>query len=227
MTQASPRRLGGLAGICYAIMVFFGGILARAGSEQEPEINARAFQIARYFGTRYQPESTIGNYWVAMAFFFFVWFLGALWVLLPRGTERDTWLAAVAVAGGAAAAILHLIGQLFWTVAAYITTQTEEGIHIELARMFFGLGHLLWATSWLLYAVLLIAVSLSARGTRALPVMYCWFGVFVAALFLLARAMWPSDLGELAFFLFLLWVIVVGFFLFRTPELTEAGTREG
>lgn len=215
--EARWRQMAALSGIVYAVLLFLGNILARAGSRQEPAVDADAVEIAYFFATRYRPESQIGIYLASVAFFFFPWFLGALWWILRRSEGGNIWASTTALGGGLTAGVLHLAGQSFWAAAA-ITSNSQEGIHVQVARISFTLGNTLLANSWLLYAVLLAATAASSIRTNALPSLLGWSSAVLAVLLLIARALWPSVIGHVVFFFFLPWVVLTSMVLATKTE---------
>ncbi|ACZ43704.1 hypothetical protein Tter_2820 [Thermobaculum terrenum ATCC BAA-798] len=195
-------------GTAYALLLFVGSILERAGPRQEPSLQATAVQIA-FFYASLSKLSTLGSYLSLLSYLLFPPFLAGLWHAYRQEPPPRTALLWVGMASALVATCIHLVGEAAWVTAA-VVARSERGIQVEVARTLLWEAYLLWATSWPLYGLFTGALALLMLGERGASRLLGAVGALVALLLIASRLTFPSKAGVIAFDLYLGWVAVVG-----------------
>ncbi len=195
-------------GTLYALLLLVGGILERAGSRQEPSLQATAVQIA-FFYASLGKISSIGSYLSLVGYLLFPPFLAGLWHACSPHKEENRPLLWAGIASALLATCVHLVGECSWVTAAAVA-RSEGGIQVEVARTLLWGAYMLWATSWPLYGLFTGAVSLQLLRENGLSRLLGIVGGMLALLLIASRLTFPTKVGVLVFDLYLGWVAVLG-----------------
>jgi len=221
----SPRgtRLVAGCGSLYALLLLVGGILERAGSRQEPSLQATAVQIA-FFYASLGKISSIGSYLSLVGYLLFPPFLAGLWHACTPRSDESRPLLWIGIASGLLATCVHLVGECSWVTAAAVA-RSEGGIQVEVARTLLWGSYMLWATSWPLYGLFVGTLSLQLLRGNGLSRLLGALGGILAVLLMASRLTFPSKVGVLVFDLYLGWVAVLGVAICLGSIPRPAGTE--
>jgi hypothetical protein len=203
-TAGRAARLGGIGGILYVVLFIPAYIV---GSPDAPNRASTDQGVFDYFAEGVGTFLLFNGVLSIFAFFFLLWFLGALHGVLrsAEGDEEGGWLSSAALVGGVVFATLSFAGVAV-EIAHPATLSRFENFEPDSQLVFMTLA----LASWLYHfcqvgtSVLVAATSLLALRTEVLPTWLAWAG-FVVALLALLHILLPL-LGALVG---LLWIAVV------------------
>jgi hypothetical protein len=221
MTSRS-LRWGALAGTAFFVTVMVGNDMALAGRSDGND-DASALADLRHpltFGNQFGFVLEIVGF---SCLFFFV---GALYRILRRAEASDGWLADVALIAGTVMIAVKLGSATFGIAERYhpatISAATAGTLH--------NLGGAAFVISGLFAAIFVLAASLSALGSGALPSWAAWAGTVIGVAGFVAPSLafhHPASYVPIPWLLAILWMAVVGVVLFRRtkPVAAEELTR--
>jgi hypothetical protein len=122
MTNDRNARLGALSGVLAVILILVGYSIA---TQDMPDVNAGADEWQSYVSGS-QSEIQTGTTIVAVAVFFFIWFLGSLRSALAAAEGGAGRLTSIAYAGGIASAGFFVIGLTAMQAAAFRTDASPD-----------------------------------------------------------------------------------------------------
>ncbi len=203
-TAGRAARFGGIGGILYVVLFIPAYIV---GSPDLPNRASTDQGVFDYFAEGVGTFLFFNGVLSIFAFFFLLWFLGALHGVLrsAEGDEEGGWLSSAALVGGIVFATLLYAGVAV-EIAHPATLSRFEDFEPDSQLVFMTLA----LASWLYHfcqvgtAVLVSATSMIALGTGVLPRWLAWAG-FVVALLALLHFLLPL----LAAVAGLLWILVV------------------
>ncbi len=203
-TAGRAARLGGIGGILYVVLFIPAYIV---GTPDSPNGTATDQGVFDYFAEGIGAFLFFNGWLPIFAFFFLLWFLGALHGVLrsAEGEVEGGWLSSVALVGGLVFATLSYAGVAVEIVHPATLSRFED-FEPDSQLVFTSLA----LASWLYHfcqvgtSVLVTATSLLALRTGVLPRWLALAG-FVIALLALLHFLIPL-LGALAG---LLWIAVV------------------
>lgn len=203
-TAGRAARLGGLGGILYVVLFIPAYIVGYPDSPNRASTDQGVFD---YFAEGVETFLFFNGVLSIFAFFFLLWFLGALHGVLrsAEGDEDGGWLSSAALIGGVVFATLSYAGVAV-ELAHPATLSRFEGFEPNSQLVFMTLA----LASWLYHfcqvgtSVLVTATSLLALRTGVLPNWLALAG-FLVALLALLHVLIPL-IGALAG---LLWIAVV------------------
>jgi len=203
-TAGMAARLGGLGGILYAVLFIPAYIV---GSPDSPNRTSTDQGVFDYFAEGIGAFLFFNGWLPIFAFFFLLWFLGALHAVLrsAEGEVEGGWLSSAALVGGIVFATLSYAGVAVEIVHPATLSRFEDfEPDPQLAFMTLALASWLYHFCQVGTSVLATATSLLALRTGVLPTWMAYAG-FVVALLALLHFLIPL-LGALAG---LLWIAVV------------------
>lgn len=128
-------------------------------------------------------SALLWNFVGALSFFFFLFFLGALWSALRRAEGDTGFLAMVALGAGLVVVAVHSLE----TVSAYTLAWHVAGEgNLAAVRVLFDLQNLVVYYYSIPLAAMLLATSIATLRTRVLPVWTAWVGIANGVLWLVA-----------------------------------------
>ena len=203
-TAGRAARLGGLGGILYVVLFIPAYIV---GSPDSPDRASSDQGVFDYFAEGVGTFLFFNGVLSIFAFFFLLWFLGALHGVLrsAEGEVEGGWLSSAALVGGIVFATLSFAGVAV-EIAHPATLSRFEDFEPDAQLVFMTLA----LASWLYHfcqvgtSVLVTATSLLALRTGVLPNWLALAG-FLVALLALLHVLIPL-IGALAG---LLWIAVV------------------
>jgi hypothetical protein len=220
-TSIGLARVAGAGGLAFVLLQLGSQGLIQVGGV-EPSFDAPAEDIVRFFEARHRALFEVGSYLSLLSFVAWIWFLGALFARLSLAERRPAWLSLVAFGSG-----LMFVAALSasWYLAVF---RVDDGLDPQLARLFFDMGNLGFANSWVPLGSMLLAAGAVVLRTHALPRWLGWLALGTAPLLLAARAVWTSQIAFAPYVLFWVWVVAVSVVLLRRgagtyPGATEAG----
>jgi hypothetical protein len=220
MDDVKWERYGAVGGVLFVILVLIASFLP---GESPPAVDDSATTIAKYFHG-HSGAIQAGAFLSGLAAIAFLWFLGSLWsrVRRPESTRR---LATIAAGGGVVTVALVLIGfSMNATIALRLTSLGLLG-----ARFFYTLSSVVIAMASFSIAVLVVAASVAALRAKVFPAWFGGAGAVLGLLWVIAGLGVATDnsgiftLGFIAFFLWLVWILVICVFLL-TPQEQAAST---
>jgi hypothetical protein len=153
----------------------------------------------------------------------FLWFVGTLSGALRRA-EADPALRlhAIALAAGATANAVFILGMVCWSaMAASADTVLDQGV----ARGLYDLGRYAYTLSGIPAAAFVLAASVGVLRTAVLPAAVGWAGALLTLVLIVdvgGATVGASDdfgptgaYGVFTFLLFLVWTLVTSLFLFQ------------
>ena len=221
-TTATPRsqtgivRWASLAGVVYVVLFVIGVLLLFAGT---PDTGSAPGKIISWYGdSGHRDRMSIGWVLAGLAMFFFLWFLGALRAAVRRLEGDDGYLTAITTIGGGIYAALTLAAL---GLEVGIKTMSDDTYH---HLVYPPLIHAADDAGWLLHAsggagaaAMILAASIAALQTRAVPTWLGWLSVVAGILTLGLIIFFP-------WFVLAVWVLVVSIGLFirggRAPAAT-------
>jgi hypothetical protein len=202
MAGRGLARLGGVCGLLFVLLMVPAYVV---GYPDAPTPTSGAEDVVGYFGA--SPDAFVLANGVLAVFstFFFLWFLGALHVVLRRAEGEDVGLSSAALAGGTLFIALSCAGYAAEIIYPAAMLRFENfAPDAEPAFTSLALSAWLYHFCQVGASVMIAATSLVALGTGVLPRWLALAGLVVALLTLL-HFLFPL-LGAVAG---LLWVAVV------------------
>lgn len=203
-TAGGAARLGGISGILYVLLFIPAYIVGTPDSPNRASTDQGVFD---YFAEGVGAFLFFNGVLSIFAFFFLLWFLGALYGVLrsAEGDEEGGWLSSAALVGGIVFATLSFAGVAVEIVYPATLSRFEDfEPDSQLVFMTLALASWLYHFCQVGTSVLTTATSLLALRTGVLPTWLAWAG-FVVALLALLHFLIPLP-GALAG---LLWIAVV------------------
>lgn len=197
MQTAPKERLGPVTGIAFVVLTFVGLSLA---SENQPDVDAPAATIHRYFDTNHGKillGLTVTWIGLVAALFFFSWLAARL-----RASDPDGWLPGAAFAGG----ITFVGAMLAMTALPYAAANRfrwEETLDPVVAQTIHVLAWDAVTIAWYPFAALIGATALCSLKTRWLPKWMAWPGVVIAI-----GLLFP-DFAWFLFIIAIVWLLVM------------------
>jgi hypothetical protein len=213
------EQYGALAGLVFVVLVVVGALIP--GAPPSPDDSVR--EIGDYY-TDHTGAIKAGAFLTGLAAVAFLWFLGSLWSTLRRSDDTRR-LATIATGGGIVGLILAVTGfALNATVAIALDTGgATQGVN---PKFIYLLSGVIGGMGNFGVAVLVAATGVAILRTRAFPV---WLGgpsLVLAVAWVVAGLVVTTDataiftLGFIVFLLWLIWVLVVSFYMFRPQPAT-------
>jgi hypothetical protein len=211
MNQRRWLQVGGAAGILSVVLQFGFSLIGGTG---EPAFDAPAGDWL----TQYQNLHDlflVAPYVSGLPMLFFLFFVGALHLKLRSvGNGESLGSIAVLLFGGVAATLLLVaIG-----AGAAAVLRVGHGLDLSGASTLSGLANEFFVMSWFALGGLLLATGLGAIASHALPTWVSWSGMVIGLLLVIAPAAQLTAFGLIPFFLYYLWVVVVGVVLIRNTR---------
>ena len=226
MTDTRWERLAAAGG-------FISVVLSLAYIFLSPGVDALApaSEVASVY-TKNREGALFWNFIGTLSFFFFLFFLGALYNVLRRAEGGTGWLSLVAFSGGLAQIAIHSVE----TLAAYtLAWHVAEDGNLAVIQALFDLQNLAvyyWAIP---VAAMLTATSIITVRTLVFPRWLGWVGFVIAMGWLVAAAgvVDPHQggpltaIGELIALIGfeLVWMPATSFFLMRRAGATPSGAE--
>lgn len=214
MSTERGTRWGAVAGIAFAILYVI--------AVQTMDLVEGSYSDQRVQGlfadSDYRNRLFAGAYLIAAAGVSLLWFLQVLRLRLRSASREGSSLSSLAFAAGAVyVAMLFLAGNLWTGYAVGIAVgELPETIDTTLVRVLTNQGFGLLLIYGLFAAIpLILATSIEALKTGALPRWLAWFGVAITPLLLLGAVYVPQ-------FVVPLWVLLVSIVLLVRPRGTPA-----
>jgi preprotein translocase subunit YajC len=209
------ERYGAAAGLVFVILVVVGALIA--GQPPNPDDSLR--EIGEYYEDH---TGTIkaGAFLTGLAAVAFLWFLGSLWSTLRR-SEDTRRLATIAVGGGIVGLITAVIAFAVNATAAIAFDADREAILAVNPKFIYLLSGTIGGMGNFGVAVLVAATAVAVMRTGVLPAALGWPGLalavgwLVAGLIVVTTATWVFTVGFIVLLLWLVWVLVISYFLFR------------
>ena len=212
MTSRS-LRWGALAGTVFFLTAMVGNQMALAGLSEGTD-DASALAELRHPLTL---GNQVGFILEIVGFSCLFFFVGALYRILRRAEASDGWLADVALIAGTVMIAVKLGSATFGIAERY----HPATISAATAGMLHNLGGAAFVISGLFAAIFVLAASLSALGSSALPRWAAWSGVVIGAAGFVAPSLafhHPASYVPIPWLLAILWMAVVGVILFRRTK---------
>jgi hypothetical protein len=212
MDEVRWERYGALAGLVFVILIVVSAFIA--GQPPEPTDTPRKIHE---FYRDHERALKAGAFLSGLGAVAFLGFLGSLW-----STLRRRRLATVAAGGGVATIALALVSS-----AITSTTALRIGdLAPRQARFFHTLQALVITMAAFSIAALVAAASIAALRAKVFPAWLGWTGAVLALAWLVAGLGVASErsvlfnFGFVVFLVWLVWVPVISFFLFRPQDQT-------
>lgn len=195
MRRISWERLAGLTAVVFVglyVVAFSLGI----------EVGASDREILEHYsdnGNRVQ--EVVAFFLIAAAALMLVVFAGAVRALIARAERETSMLAALAWAGGIAAAVLVLVGNAVSRATAFIAMSDEFVLDPNTRRLVDQVGFLIFVSGAFASILLVAATSVAALRHGMLPRWLGWAGFFAAVLL---------AIPFLGFLAFAAWMLTVG-----------------
>lgn len=214
MDDVKWDRYGAVAGVAFVVLVVISAFIA--GSPPEPTDAPRAIHE---FYRDHERALKAGVFLSGLGAAAFLWFLGSLWSTLrqPENTRR---LATIAAGGGVATIAFALVSS-----AITSTTALRIGdLAPPQAKFFYTLQSVVITMASFSIAALVAATSVAALRAKVFPAWLGWSGLVLTLAWLLAGLGVASErsalfiFGFIVFLLWLVWVLVISFFLYRPQQ---------
>jgi len=173
------EQIGGSAGLVFLLLA-----LAYIFLSPQLEPTAAPSEVAKVY-TDQQFGALFWNWVGSLAFFCYLFYLGALYSVL-RHAERGTgWLSLIAFSGGALFIAIHALE----TISAYVLAwHMAPSGNLAVVQALFDLQNLVVYYDMIPSAASMVATALVIVSTRVLPRWIGWMGFVLAACGLVASA---------------------------------------
>jgi hypothetical protein len=214
MEDSKWERWSALGGILFVALIVASVVLP--GSP--PKTSDSVAKIAKFVAD-HRSELRWAAYLGGLGTVAILWWLGAVWRLMRRGEGGVPRLAVVAFGGAAFASVTATLAGVILGVVAILGVPASGGA--SGTKFFYVLSTNVGAATNFGVALFIGAFSAVIIRSRILPVALGWIG---ALLFLVGGATVATTddaffvIGFIAFFAFLLWVLVVSVLMLRGPS---------
>jgi hypothetical protein len=193
--RISWERSAGLSALVFVALYIVAFALGIEVGESDREI------LEHYADSASRVKEAVAFFLIAAAALMLIVFTGALRALITRAERETAMLAALAWAGGIAAAVLVLIGNAVSRATAFIAMSHEFVLDPNTRRLFDQAGFLIFVSGVLAAILLVVGTSLAALRHGVLPRWLGWAGLPAAALL---------AVPFFGFLVFAAWVLTVG-----------------
>ena len=220
MNDTKWEQYGALAGLVFVILVVVGAVITWT-TPPSPDDSFR--DIASYF-EEHTGAIKAGAFLTGLAAVAFLWFLGSLWSTLRR-SEDTRRLATIATGGGIVGLILAVTAYAVNATVA-IALNSRDAIQGVNPKFFYTLSSVIGGMGNFGVAVLVAATGVAILRTRVFPAWLAGPSLVIALGWIVAGLVVATDataiftLGFIVFLLWLVWVLLVSFFMFR-PQAAE------
>jgi hypothetical protein len=214
----SLERWSAATGVAYVVLSVVGFFFV-----PDPPTPSVSNEGLLAFYERNTQELAFQVFFFGLASICFLWFVGTLAGALRRA-EADPALGlhAIALAAGATASAVFILGMVCWSaMAASADTVLDQGV----ARGLYDLGRYAYTLSGIPAAAFVLAASVGVLRTGFLPAAVGWAGALLTLVLIVdvggATAGASDDFGPtgsygvFTFLLFLVWTLVTSLFLFQ------------
>ena len=209
----------GLGAILYVVLFIPGAILTFGAGQ--PDSDAAPGVVFRYYhDSGHRDRVGVGWILIVLGLFFFLWFLAALRHVLSR-LDVEGFLTTLALVGGAVYAALAFASV---SVNMAIKTMSDDTFHDlvypPLIHAADDTAYVLHSTGGIAAGTMMIAASLVALRSRAVPNWLAWIGVVAGIIALFSLLFFPQ-------ILIALWLLAAGalVFLSAQPQGAHIGPR--
>jgi hypothetical protein len=212
---ARPRavaRWAFLGGVLYVVLFVIGTILlfdGAAGGDDPP-----AKVIAYYSDAGHRDRINIGWILIGLSLFFLMWFVAALRRAVAAVDGEGILTNIVGLGGGVYVALALASVALNDGIRTMSDDTYQHRVFPELIHAADDAGWVIHASGAAGLAAMIIAASLAFKWARVWPNWAGWLGTVIGILSLAAIAFFPQ-------FLFLAWILVVSFVMFRRESATR------
>jgi hypothetical protein len=197
-------RIGAATGILFSLATIAGNEMSNSGNAPGDSATVALANIRRAHSVVNHAGTTLE----IVGFIAFAFFAAYLYHSLRRGEGDNGWMAGAALVAAAADLGVKL-GSGASLVAAYAH---PDDLSAGLAGTLIDLNNAAFLITGLTMAGFVLAVSLSAHGSRTLPRTLTWIGLVLGVLGLVtpnAAIMNPDSYNPLPYLLSLLWIVAV------------------
>ena len=221
MPERMRERAGFAMGIAFVVLLFAGEVAL--GDTTHPPANATGEKVVAFF-EKYGKGSLIGAYIQAIAAMLLLWFVASVATALASWGQRTK--AVLAALGGTVSVGVFLLYLSLSSALAFGAASTG-GLDAGAAGTLYQARFMALVFYSFPVSVLVAATSVGALRIRHFPRWYGWFGIVVAAAFLIggadvARSGFfapDGDYGFILFWLFPLWLMLTSVvFMRRTGD---------
>ena len=203
---SAVARWAFLGGLLYVVLFVIGTIVLFDGPPDTSSAPAKV--IAYYSDSGHRDRVNVGWILIGLAVFFLLWFIGALRKAVGAVDGEGVLTAVVGLGGGVYAALAFASVALNQGLRTMSDDTYQHRVFPELIHAADDVGWVMHATGAVGLGAMIIAASLAFMRAGAWPKWAGWLGVIVGILALASVAFFPQ-------FLFLLWILVVSFVMFR------------
>ena len=210
MNEHTQDRLFGACGIASVLLMLAGVAIGAVGGREFATISSTPAQIAHALAKPAGNAVWAGAYVELLSFGCFLAF--AMWACAKLGGGLGGAIGRAAATGYATLSIASL------AVGDAIEYRAGHGIGVQLGSALITLNEALYVGTWFLSVFFLLAAGPLAlsTGRRALG----WSAIAIAPITLLLTAVSLDDLGQMANFLWLIWIAWASVALTRTKHAT-------
>ena len=197
MNESTQNRLFAAFGVASVVVMLAGVGIEAAGGRKFPTISSTPAQVAHALAKHAGTGVWVGAYMELLSYGFFLAF--AIWACAKLGGGLLGGIARAAATSYATLGIASL------AVGDAIEYRAGHGIGVQLGSALITINEALFVGTWFLSVFFLLAAGPLAisSGRRALG----WAAIGTAAITLLLTAVSPDNLGQMANFLWLIWVV--------------------
>ena len=195
MRGISWERLAGLTAVVFVGLYVVAFALGIEVGESDREI------LDHYSDNGNRVQEAVAFFLIAAAALMLVLFAGALRALIARAERETAMLAALAWAGGIAAAVLVLVGNAVSRATAFIAMSDEFVLDPNTRRLIDQAGFLIFVSGAFAAILLVAATSVAALRYGVIPRWLGWAGFPAAGLL---------AVPFLGFLVFAAWMLTVG-----------------
>ena len=212
MKERTQDRLFAACGIASVVLVLVGSSVSSAGGQPSYTLDSSSADIARELARPVGTLEWVGAYVQLVSFGLFLAF--AVWASAQLGAGV---LGAIARAAAVSYATLSIVALAVMGALAY---RAGHGIGVQLGTALANFSSALFIAGWVVSAFFLLAVgSLALAGARrALG----WSAIGIAVLTLVVTPALVERGGQIAYFLWLMWIVGASIALARGQRARTA-----
>lgn len=218
--DVASRVATAVAGIAAVVLLFGGQLVGAIGSRTEPAFDSSTREIVTFLGSLRSGPQTAGSVIALVGLVAFLAFAAGLRdALAPAGQGLPALAVRTAQLCAVALVVAGMVGG--WELSVLRASDLEP----QIARLIYDQGSLTFAKSWVFLGGFAAGAGMAVLTGRAVPAWLGWWALVDAVGFVVARALWLTQLWLLPYVLLWLWIVIVSVLLLVRTRRERRPTR--